>query len=134
MKRKLISIILSLVMILSAAALPLTAADTYWTARAAYMEARESGDLKALVAAVKRIEAVYSSPADVTEHERLCTPRIHAANAYEAMGQFPMAAEYYRRALENVEAIRELENSDRFFDYTITLPELIRHNEKTPTV
>ena len=121
-------------MVLFAFVLPLNAADTYWTARAAYMEARESGDLKALVAAVKRIEAVYSSPADVTEHERLCTPRIHAANAYEAMGQFSMAAEYYRRALENVEAIRALENSDRFFDYTITLPELIRHNEKTPTV
>ncbi len=133
MKRKLISIIISLAMILPVAVIHINA-DTYWSAREAYIAAVENGNLDALIAAVKRIEAVYSDPTDVTAHERLCTPRIHAANAYEAKGQFAMAAEYYRRALEDVERIRALENSDRFYDYTKTLPELIRHNEKVPKV
>lgn len=133
MTKRITAFILCACMMLWVTALP-SSAETYWSAQAAYIEAIGIGDGNAIISAVKRIEAVYPTPSDLTEHQRLATPRINAAAAYEKMGKFPEAAEYYRKALYNIEQIRALEDSDVYFDYLNTLTSLIRHNDNVPTV
>lgn len=135
MKKRILSFLISVVTVLSVAAITVEA-ESYWDVQKDYLAALESGDGDAILSAVERIEAVYSDPTTRSEFLRLAFPRREAGYVYESLGQFDLAAEQYGKFLEAIAALDGIEgsSSDEFYSYKNTVGMLYRHNNATPTV
>ena len=131
MKLRLFSVLTVLAIIFSSLVLPVNA-ETYWDAQAAYFDALSAGDDDAILAAVKRIEAVYSDPSDDTEYVRLMFPQAKAAEIFEKRGEFVKASEYYGKFLVGAEYMQSA--GFEYKDYLNAYGMLYKHNSVTPKV
>ncbi|MGN1058995.1 MAG: stalk domain-containing protein [Clostridia bacterium] len=78
----------------------------------AYAAAVESGNLQDIVTTVEALNSIHPSPADVSECKAMLWPAYNAGFAYEKLGNFTKALEYYRKFVAYASYLQTYDNQD----------------------
>lgn len=122
-------------MILAGTVCPAGAASipqAYWPIQAEYIAATGAGDKNGIISSVEKLTVLYAAPTEEFEHLQLAFPCLEAAKAYESLGNFPKASEYYERALVSLRWL--CEKGHDYYDAVKATEALLRHTSVEPEV